>query len=123
VGLFDYINSINDKKYSPPNDIDKDYNIFMVNRFFMHFPDTVFIANELNSREMSNKMHYDFLYHVVSKKKRFTKWYKETNSKNLDLVRQYYECNEEKAKQYLSVLNNDDLENMNKEMTKGKINE
>lgn len=123
MGLFDYINSINDKKYSPPNDIDKDYNIFMVNRFFMHFPDTVFIANELNSREMSNKMHYDFLYHVVSKKKRFTKWYKETNSKNLDLVRQYYECNEEKAKQYLSVLNNDDLENMNKEMTKGKINE
>lgn len=121
--LFDYINSINNKTYSPPSNDDKDYSQYMVERFFMHFPDTIYLANEINGRDLSKKMHYDFFYHIIPKRKRFTQWYKEGNNASLKTVMEYYECNEEKAKDYIKVLEDNDIQRMSNELMKGKIHE
>ena len=93
---FDFLSSINEKKTylfdgenaddsgeaSQVDSASKQYPAYMVNRGLSYFVDTVMFANELNSRPgVSPKMQYDFLYHSVRKKRRFSKWFKYSSCK------------------------------------------
>lgn len=119
--LFDFINSINNKNYIFDGTKKKNYNQYMINKFFMHFPDTLYIANEMNSRELSDEQHYDFLFHVIDRKKRFTKWYKEEKNEILPSVMEYFGVNERKAMEYISIMTDDDIKTITKEIQSKKV--
>jgi hypothetical protein len=134
---FDFLSSINEKKTylfseesadTTQEAVDHDssskqYPAYMVNRGLSYFIDTVMFANEMNCRpEMSTKMQYDFLYHSVRKKKRFSKWFKrEKDSKDLELVKKAYSYNRERAEEALELLSNDDLKALRKSMKTGGL--
>lgn len=119
---FDYLSSINDtKKDIMVDDIaEKQYNSFMVNRGLSYFNDTVLMANEMNMHaHLDKKMQYHFLLNLVRKKKRFSKWAKPEKQSNIDVVKTYYGYSEEKARQVLSLLNEDQIENLRKKTSTG----
>lgn len=101
--VFDYIKSINEQKKL---DFDATiYNNYVVCRNFGYFPDTVFLANELNCLgSVDADQHYEFLFNSISKRKRYAKWIKEDKDEDLELVAEYFSINKDTAKIYLKLL-------------------
>jgi Holliday junction resolvase RusA-like endonuclease len=122
MNFFDYLNSINySKKDIMVDDIAEDeYNPFMVNRSLSYFQDTILYANEMNKyHHLDNRLQFDFLINIVRKRKRFSKWSKNTDPDALNIVKEYYGYSNEKARQALSVLSNEQISELKKRMFKG----
>lgn len=116
--FFDYVKSINNKKLIDFNE--KEYDAFMVNRNLSYFPDTVHYANEMN--RFSNiplQAQYHFYFNAISQRRRFSKWAKVENDKNILMVSHYYKCNINRAKEYLDLLSKEDIEFIRKKLDKG----
>jgi hypothetical protein len=96
---------------------EKDYNAFMINRGLSYFPDTVLYANEMNKfHHLDNRLQYSFLINIIRKRNRFSKWNKSIESENINAIKRYYGYSNEKARDVLPLLSN---ENLN--IIKGKI--
>jgi hypothetical protein len=122
MNFFDYLNSINySKKDIMVDDIAEDeYNPFMVNRGLSYFQDTILYANEMNKyHNLDNRLQFDFLINIVRKRKRFSKWAKNTDPDTLSVVKEYYGYSNEKARQVLSLLSNEQINELKKRMFKG----
>ena len=120
--LKDYLNSINyTKKNVMLDHIDeKKYPAFIVNKCIAPFPDTILYVNELNRMHwLDNRLQYDFLLNSLRKRKRFAKWMKASKLKNLDVVKEYYGYSNEKAKQALDVLTEEQIKIIKTKLTKG----
>ena len=92
----------------------------MVNRGLSYFADTVLMANEMNrNHHLDNKLQNDFLINIVRKKKRFSKWNKPEIVSDVEVVKEYYGYNDEKAKQALSLLTKEQLNILKKKVYKG----
>jgi hypothetical protein len=110
---FDFLNAINETKKDlikedPSNE--KEYSAWMVNRGLSFFPDTVMYANEMNQRHYASvKWQFHFLLNSIPRKKRFSKWFKREEEKNLRLVMDCYGYSSEKAKQVLGILTPEQL--------------
>jgi len=115
---FDIMNAINDtKKEVITADNEKSYNAFIINRGLSNFIDTVFLANAMNERHgLDNKLQYDFLMKAVRRRKRFSKWAKPLNSKDLDAIKIYFKYSDEKAKEALKVLSKDQIAEIHKKI-------
>jgi hypothetical protein len=112
MNFFDYLNSINTtKKDIMVTDQDqKAYTSYMVNRGLSYFPDTVLLANMMNQRyHLSSKMQYDFLRNAVPPKKRFSKWFKSEKLNDINLISDYFNVSQQKAKEYSYLLSNEDI--------------
>ena len=119
---FDYLNSINDtKKDIMIDDLDeKAYASFIINRSLSYFPDTVCIANEMNRyHHLDNKLKYSFLINIIRKRKRFSKWIKPDLDSNIGVVKEYYGYSNEKARQVLTLLSSEQIEELRKKVNKG----
>ena len=119
---FDYLTSINDTKKDIMIDdlAEKDYNSFMVNRGLSYFNDTILIANEMNTKHFIDKrMQYDFHMNLVRKKKRWSKWNKAEVDKDLKIVKEYYGYSSGKARQVLSLLTDENIQDLKKRLYKG----
>jgi len=120
---FDFLNAINQSKKDlikedPSNE--KEYSAWMVNRGLSFFPDTVMYANEMNQRhQISNKWQFQFLLNSIPKKKRFSKWFKREEEKNLKLVMDCYGYSSEKAKQVLGILTPEQLKTIEEKQYTG----
>ena len=89
---------------------EKDYNAFMVNRGLSYFPDTVIYANEMNRfHHLDSRLQYQFLINIVRKRNRFSKWNKSTESDDIKIIKEYYGYSNEKARDVLPLLSNDNL--------------
>jgi Holliday junction resolvase RusA-like endonuclease len=122
MNFFDYLNSINySKKDIMVDDIAEDeYNPFMVNRGLSYFQDTVLYANEMNKyHNLDHRLQFDFLINIVRKRKRFSKWNKNTDPDALNVVKEYYGYSNEKARQVLSLISNEQIQELKKRMFKG----
>ena len=112
--LFDYVKSINTKEehlFDEAPDAVSGYIPYHVLTAFSYFPDTVLFANVLNEYpDISKKMHYDYLFHTVSQRKRFAKWVKPEKTDLLDGIKKCYNCNETKAKEIRRILSDDQKE-------------
>lgn len=111
--LFDYINSINDQKYIFDEEtyIKKNYNQFVINTAFSYFHDTVFIVNECNILpNMTDKQHYDFLFNMIKKKKRYSKWHKKDKIDDIKVISDYYNISHYEAKQYSEILTKEQID-------------
>ena len=106
---FELIKSIsNTKKDILENE--KDYNAFMVNRGLSYFPDTVIYANEMNKfHHLDQRLQYHFLINTIRKRNRFSKWNKSIESENINAIKEYYGYSNEKARDVLPLLSNENL--------------
>lgn len=122
ISPFDFINSIN---YDKTNLIvddwsEKQYVPYIINKGLSYSSDTVIQANEVNSRShLEKKLQYDFLINSIRPKKRYNKWIKAGKVEDLELVKAYYGYSTEKARQALSILNEDHIQIIRTRMNKG----
>lgn len=120
---FDFLNAINYTKedlFTDPQ-ADKDYNPYLVNRGLSYFADTIMYANEMNKYyNLSSDMQFQFYINIITKKKRFSKWTKrEKDSKSFLLVKEYYGYSDEKARNALNILTEEQLAIIEQKLYKG----
>ena len=123
---FDFMNAVSFTKADiikdndNPELIEKQYNAYIVNRGFTNFEDTILHANEMNQRhELFPAAQFDYYRAVLRKRKRFSKWPKADKDINLDATQEVYQCNRTVAKQYLKVLNEEQLKDVHARLVTG----
>lgn len=119
---FEYLNTINQtKKDIMVDDVaEKGYNPYIINRSLSYFYDTALLANEMNSRHhIDNKLQYHYFINTIRSSKRFSKWFKKTDPDSLDVVKEYYGYSNEKARHVLSLLSNEQINELKKRLYKG----
>ena len=122
ISPFDFVNSINDTKVNIIVDkwSEEEYNPFIVNKALSFTPDTVIYANEMNSRpHLGKALQYNFLINIVRKKKRFSKWIKKEKIEAIEIIKEYYGYNTEKARQVVSILSKEQIDNIKSKLYKG----
>lgn len=122
--LKDYLNAINHKKEDLMADDDgfweKKYPTYIVNKALSSFPECLLYANEMNKmHHLDKKLQFQFFLNSIRPKKRFSKWLRSSKIKNLEYVKEYYGYSNEKAKQALEILNNDQLEEIKTIINRG----
>ena len=118
---FEIIKSISNTK-KDILDNEKDYNAFMVNRGLSYFPDTVIYANEMNKfHHLDNRLQYQFLINTIRKRNRFSKWNKSIESENISAIKEYYNYSNEKARDVLPLLSNENLKIIKRKIQHGGI--
>ena len=119
---FEYCNAINyTKKDIMTDDVaEKAYSPYMVNRQLSYFPDTVLAANEMNcNHHIDNRLQFDFFINIVRKRKRFSKWFKPELISDLDAVKKYYGYSNEKARQVLTLLSTEQINELKNKVARG----
>jgi hypothetical protein len=120
---FDFINAICDNKRNLFEDptASKDYLPYIVNRGLSYFPDTVMYANEMNRLSFIDKdWQFFFFLNTIPKRKRFSKWAKkDASSESMLLVKEYFKYSDEKAKEALTVLSDEQLTMIKEKLYKG----
>ena len=111
--LKDWLNTINSSK---KNLIDEDplleskYPAFIVNKCMAGHLDAIMFANEMNmNANIDKKLQYDFYLNTLRSKKRFSPWIRKEELKNIECIKSYYGYSDEKAKQVLPLLTEDQL--------------
>ena len=124
--LKDYLYSINQSKKNildDDPDAAKKYPAYVVNRCLSSFTDTVLYANEMNKNShLPPKMQYDFFINSVKPRKRFSPWARKDSIDYLDIVKEYYGYNDDKALQALRILTKDQLDKISYLLRKGGNN-
>ena len=101
---------------------EKEYSPFLTNRALSYFNDTIGYANELNQRHhLDSLLQFEYLLNIVRPKKRFSKWVKKDNDRDMSLVKEYYGYNNTKAIQALSILSPQQLNNIREKLEKGGL--
>ena len=120
---FDFINAITFSKenlFKDPQSV-KDYDAFMVNKGLSQYSDTILYANEMNRfYHLDSELQFQFLINTITKRKRFAKWAKkEKDHTSFSLVKEYYGYSDEKARQALELLTDDQLASIEQKLYKG----
>ena len=114
MNIWDIVNSINLTKnnlYENGEMTDKDYLPFIVNKSLSYFNDTVFHANEMNMHyHLPKQMQYDYLRLQIRPRKRFSKWLKKTEDKDIECIMRYYTISNKRATEYKSLLSKSQLQ-------------
>ena len=124
INPFDFVNAIH---YTKENLIvddwsEKQYNSFIVNKSLSFGADTVIPANEMNSRpHLEKRLQFDFLINTIRPRKRFNKWLKAEKIEDLELVKQYYNYNTEKALQALRILSPEQINTIKERLNTGGL--
>ena len=125
--LKDYLYSINQSKKNildDDPDAARKYPAYVVNRCLSSFTDTVLYANEMNKNShLPPKMQYDFFINSVKPRKRFSPWARKDSIDYLDVVKEYYGYNDDKALQALRILTKDQLDKITYLLRKGGNND
>jgi len=120
---FDFINSITYKKnIAMDSNNESGYNPFITNRALSQFVDCILLSNEMNIRHhIDNKLQYDYFINRIRSKKRFKKWDKKLDNENIELIKEYYDYNNDKATTALSILSLQQLDIIKKKLNKGGV--
>jgi len=111
--LKDWLNSINQSKKNimdEDSSSKKDYAPYIINRCLSGTIDTLMYSNEMNKNpSLDKKLQYDFLINTVRTRKRYSPWIKKDSIKDLEVVKSYYGYSNEKAKQALKILTQEQI--------------
>lgn len=124
---FDFVNAITHTKTNViassdnPELVERSYNPFMVNRALSYFIDTIIAANAMNASQVDHKLQFEFLLNTIRPKRRFAKWAKKRDDDVVQLVREYYGYSTKKAIQALSVLTEQQIQEIRTRMSKGGV--
>lgn len=122
---FEFLNAINSRtdiirESENPEQLEKEYSAFMVNRGLSYFTDTVLYANEMNMlAHLDALLQFDYLLNSIRPRKRFSKWSKRREDSDLEAVREYFGYGYKKAQQALAVLSTQQLEELKQKLEKG----
>jgi hypothetical protein len=97
---------------------------FIINRALSMSVDTVLYANEMNQQyNLAPLLQYDYFINSLRRKKRYAKWAKASGTPaNLELVKTYYNYNEQRAREVLDILSDKQLEEIAQKLSKGGTN-
>ncbi len=128
MNLGEILSSINHNKENILRERDereeKQYAPYVINRCLSYFPDTIFLVNSMNCiPNVDKRMHYEFLLTSVRKRKRFSKWLKKEQDIRLDWIKEYYNVSEKKARDYISFLTDEQIEDIKSRTTYGDKNQ
>ena len=120
---FDVITDISLKKARLiTGENEKEYNPFLTNRGFSYFPDTIFHAQEMNMlHHLDKKLQYDYLFNSIRKSKRFSKWSKKDNNKDIDVIIEYFGYSRRRAEEALTILSKEQINSIKKKLEKGGV--
>ena len=117
--------SILEKKKSVfRDDLDyKDYKAFLINRALSYHMDCVLYANEMNVHsQLDPDLQYLYLLNTIRPMKRkFQPWQKSEINKDLECVKQYFGYSNEKAKDVLRILNDEQIAEIKAKTNKGGV--
>jgi hypothetical protein len=101
----------------------KDYKAFIVNRGLSFHLDCVLYANEMNvHNQLDPDMQYSYLLNTIRPMKRkFQPWQKAEVNKDLECVKQYFGYSNEKAKDVLRILNDEQIAEIKAKTNKGGV--
>ena len=124
--LKDYLYSINQSKKNildDDADAEKKYPAYVVNRCLSSFMDTILLSNEMNKNShLPKRLQYDFLINSVKPRKRFSPWARKDTIDYLEVIKEYYGYNDDKALQALRILTKDQLDKISYLLRKGGNN-
>jgi hypothetical protein len=113
------------KKNVLQDDLDvKDYTPFVVNRALSYHMDCILYANEMNLYpEMDKDLQYQYLLNTIrSMKRKFQPWQKASADKDLECVKEYFGYSNQKAKEALRILNDEQIAEIKANTIKGGVN-
>ena len=123
---FDFINAINSRAKkdlmagAENESAESDYVPYVTNKTLSYFTETVMYANEMNrNSHLPKKLQFHYLLNSIRPGKRYTKWIKKEDSEFLELVKQYYGFSDEKARQALTILSDQQLSTIKTTLTRG----
>jgi hypothetical protein len=124
--LKDYLNAINHTKETlldtEDEEWEKKYPPFVVNKCVYPFQDTIMLVNEINQLpHLDKKLQFDFLINSVRSRKRYSPWLKANKLDNLVDVKEYYNYSNEKAKQALDILTDEQIATIKQKLNKGGV--
>ena len=122
--LKEYLNAINFTKKNLMDSDDllwqKKYPAFIVNKVLSGFQDCIMLINEMNRNHFVDKdMQFHFLLNSIRSKKRYSPFLRSSKLKDLDVVKEYYGYNNEKAKVALDILTKDEVKLIKEKLFKG----
>ena len=117
--LKDWLNSINLTKENYVEEV-KSYPPYIINRCLSGHIDCVMFVNEMNKYHFLDKdMQYSFLLNSVRKKKRFSPWIRKEKIDDLNIIKEYYGYSDEKSKQALRILTQEQIDFIRSKIEKG----
>lgn len=120
INLFDYVKSINIKEPYLGDNLEN-YSSYIVTKAIASYQDCIFFVKEMNLYPaLNNKMEYDFYYYGISKRKRFAEWMKKDEDK-IEIISKFYNVSLKKATEFLSLLNENQIKEIEKSLTYGVV--
>ena len=58
--------------------------------------------------ELDKRMQNDYLLHSIRSKKRFSKWVKNKKEERVDLIKQYFNYSNQKAREVLDIITDEE---------------
>ena len=122
---FDFVNQINHGKRNLIDEnpeLEKEYKQYIINRALSFNYDTVLYANEMNVKNhVDSKLQFDFFLNTIRPKKRYGKWLKRENNGILELIKEYYKCSYAKARDYITLLDDSQLDIIKQRLETGGL--
>jgi hypothetical protein len=109
------------KKDIPENE--KYYVPFVVNRALSYHMDCILYANQMNMNHgLPGNLQYQYLLNTVRPMKRkFQPWQKQVVTKDLECVKEYFGYSNEKAKDALRILSDQQIALIKEKLEKGGV--
>jgi hypothetical protein len=102
---------------------ENDYVPFVVNRAMSQHYDCVMQANQMNMLPHADKLlQYHFYLNSIRPYKRpFQKWHKKETVESLSIIKEYYRCSNEKAREIAVILSEVQIDELKKRLDKGGL--
>ena len=71
------------------------------------------------NHHIDKRLQNDFLINMVRKRKRFSKWDKPNSNSDVEVVKEYYGYNNEKARNALTLLTSEQIDILRQKVYKG----
>jgi hypothetical protein len=122
---FDFVKAVSSTKQDLIVDdvSEKQYQPFLANKSLSYHRDAIYFAQEMNTaHHLDNRLQFSFFLNTLRRKQRFSKWSKPYISKKIEVVKEYYKCNDQKAQEYVNLLTDSQIKELKKRMNKGGTN-
>lgn len=102
---------------------EKDYKPFLVNRALSYHLDCILYVNQMNMNHgLEPKLQYQYLLNTIRPMKRkFQPWQKSSVLKDIDCVKEYFGYSNEKAKEALRILTDEQITLIKEKLEKGGV--
>ena len=123
IQLKEWLYNINQQKKNMMDDkslCGKGYPACVINHALYAHSDTILLVNEMNiNNHLDTRLQFDFLLNSIRSRKRFSPWLKTSKIENLELVKEYFGYSDQRAKEALTVLTDENLEHIRSKLNRG----